>query len=102
GAQGCVIRVMDQGSGVPEEWLQRLGEPFVRVPGQPADSGHGLGLAIARRAVVRHGGTLSFSQDETGGLCAQIQLPCPCQASGQRWKKSRDSITGIDLGPPSA
>lgn len=102
GAQGCVIRVMDQGASVPEEWLERLGEPFVRVPGQPADSGHGLGLAIARRAVARHGGTLSFSQGETGGLCAQIQLPCPRQASGQRWKKSRESITGIDLGPPSA
>ncbi|MEZ2745413.1 ATP-binding protein [Halopseudomonas bauzanensis] len=101
-AQGCDIRVTDQGPGVPQGWLDRLGEPFARVPGQPADSGHGLGLAIARRAVVRHGGTLSFSQAESGGLCAHIHLPSGRQLAGQRWKKSRESSAGTDLAPPIA
>src|SRR5690606_35496302 len=66
------VEIRDQGPGVPEEWLSRLGEPFTRVPVQPADSGHGLGLAIARRAVARHGGTLDFSLTDTGGLRARI------------------------------
>ena len=98
--EGCDIRVIDQGPGVPQEWLERLGEPFARVPGQPADSGHGLGLAIARRAIIRHGGTLSFSQAASGGLCARIHLPTRPQLSGQRRKKSRESNTGTDLGAP--
>jgi two-component system, OmpR family, sensor kinase len=74
-AQGLHIRIDDQGPGVPPEWLERLGEPFVRVPGQPSDNGHGLGLAIARRAITRHGGRLSFSLNESGGLRAQVMLP---------------------------
>ena len=85
-AKGCQVRVTDQGPGVPQEWLSRLGEPFARVPGQPADSGHGLGLAIASRAVARHGGSLLFSQAESGGLCACIQLPKATQLAGQRRK----------------
>ena len=94
------VEISDQGPGVPEEWLSRLGEPFARVPGQPADSGHGLGLAIARRAVARHGGTLDFSLTDTGGLRARISLPRHAQLSGQRWKKSRESSTGTGLGSP--
>lgn len=94
------VEISDQGPGVPEEWLSRLGEPFTRVPGQPADSGHGLGLAIARRAVARHGGTLDFSLTDTGGLRARISLPRHAQLSGQRWKKSRESSSGTGLGSP--
>lgn len=99
--QECVVSVTDEGPGVPQEWISRLGEPFARVPGQPADSGHGLGLAIARRAVVRHGGTLDFSHGQAGGLCARIRLPCHPQSSGQRRKNSRESSTGTALPSPS-
>lgn len=73
-SDGIGITIEDQGPGVPEEWLERLGEPFARVPGQPADSGHGLGIAIARRAIARHGGSLVFASAEGGGLRAEIQL----------------------------
>lgn len=73
--QQLVIRIDDEGPGVPPEWIKRLGEPFVRVPGQPADSGHGLGIAIARRAIARHGGSLHFSPRPSGGLRAEIRLP---------------------------
>ena len=85
-AKGCQVMIIDQGPGVPDEWLSRLGEPFARVPGQPADSGHGLGLAIASRAVARHGGSLSFSHAESGGLRACIYLPKAPQFTGQRRK----------------
>lgn len=71
----CLISVEDQGPGVEEQWLHRLGEPFLRLPGQAADSGHGLGLAIARRAIAMHGGSLTFSRSAMGGLKALIQLP---------------------------
>lgn len=99
-AQGCEVVISDDGPGVPKEWLPRLGEPFARVPGQPADTGHGLGLAIARRAVARHGGTLSFSQAASGGLRACIQLPRITHSPGQRRKKLRESSTGTGLPTP--
>jgi len=69
------ISIEDEGSGVAEPWLDRLSEPFVRVPGQPADSGYGLGLTIAARAIARHNGSLRFSRAPQGGLRAVIQLP---------------------------
>lgn len=81
---GCHIIVSDQGPGVPDDWLQRLAEPFARVPGQPVDSGHGLGLAIARRAAERHKGSLNFTLNAHGGLQAQLSLPRSTQSAGQR------------------
>jgi len=77
-AQACnhwEISIEDDGPGVAEPWLSKLGEPFVRVPGQPADSGYGLGLAIAARAVARHNGTLHFGSGTQSGLRATISLP---------------------------
>lgn len=78
---GCQIIVEDAGPGVEDSWLGRLGEPFLRLPGQPENSGHGLGLTIARRAISMHGGRLDFARSELGGLKASIFLPA--QASGQ-------------------
>src|SRR5690606_12349636 len=94
------VEISDQAPGAPEEWLSRLGEPFARVPGQLASSGHGLALAIARRAVARHGGTLDFHLTDYGVQRARISLPCHAQSSDERWKKSRESSSGTGLGSP--
>jgi two-component system, OmpR family, sensor histidine kinase CpxA len=73
------ISVRDCGSGVPEEMLTRLFEPFVRV-GSARDrssGGYGLGLAIAERAVRLHGGEISARNQPGGGLTVTIRLPAP-------------------------
>ncbi|HSC85465.1 MAG TPA: HAMP domain-containing sensor histidine kinase, partial [Pseudomonas sp.] len=69
-----LISVRDHGPGVPEELLDKLGEPFFRAPGQAA-AGHGLGLAIARRAAERHGGRLLLANHPQGGFIATLELP---------------------------
>lgn len=69
-----VLTVRDHGPGVAEEHLARLGEPFFRAPGQ-ASAGHGLGLAIARRAAQRHGGRLVLANHPDGGFVARLELP---------------------------
>jgi len=69
-----VISVRDHGPGVDTEHLQSLGEPFYRAPGQTAQ-GHGLGLAIARRAAERHGGSLTLANHPEGGFIATLDLP---------------------------
>ena len=69
-----VISVRDHGPGVEAEHLPQLGEPFFRAPGQSA-AGHGLGLAIARRAAERHGGSLVLGNHPEGGFIASLELP---------------------------
>lgn len=69
-----LLSVRDHGPGVAPEHLAQLGEPFFRAPGQETP-GHGLGLAIARRAAERHGGTLVLENHPQGGFVARLELP---------------------------
>ncbi|KPW74603.1 putative two-component system sensor kinase [Pseudomonas syringae pv. coriandricola] len=68
------LSVRDHGPRVAAEHLAQLGEPFYRAPGQTTP-GHGLGLAIARRAAERHGGTLILGNHPDGGFIATLDLP---------------------------
>ncbi|XXF10730.1 HAMP domain-containing histidine kinase [Pseudomonas sp. D2-3] len=68
------LEVRDHGPGVAGEYLGQLGEPFFRAPGQAA-AGHGLGLAITRRAAERHGGRLQLQNHPDGGFSARLILP---------------------------
>ena len=70
-----LLRVSDQGPGVPEAQLAHLTQPFYRGDvARTSAMGSGLGLAIVERAVQRMGGTLSISNQRAGGLMAVIQL----------------------------
>lgn len=71
------ISVCDQGSGVPEEKIKRLFEPFVRLSeARDRDSGgYGLGLAIAQRSIEFHQGKIVASNREQDGLCVDVILP---------------------------
>ncbi|WP_293797470.1 quorum sensing histidine kinase QseC [uncultured Pantoea sp.] len=61
------ITVDDNGPGVSDEQLARLGERFWRPPGQ-AQTGSGLGLSIVKNIAQLHGVRLQFSQRASGGL----------------------------------
>lgn len=61
------ITVDDNGPGVSDEQLIRLGERFWRPPGQ-AQTGSGLGLSIVKNIAQLHGVRLQFSQRASGGL----------------------------------
>jgi signal transduction histidine kinase len=69
--------IRDHGPGVPEEHLEDLFEPFSRVTDarERSTGGAGLGLAIARRAVEAHGGTITARNHPDGGLEAEIRIP---------------------------
>lgn len=68
------IRICDHGPGVPNSDLEAIFTPFHRCDNAEA-TGFGLGLAIARRAVEMHGGSIRASNRPTGGLCIEIILP---------------------------
>ncbi len=72
----AVITVRDFGPGVPDDMLTQIFEAFVRVDeSRNAESGGmGLGLAIARRAVQVHKGTIT-AENARPGLRIQITIP---------------------------
>ncbi|WP_185836634.1 HAMP domain-containing sensor histidine kinase [Streptomyces sp. WAC 06783] len=69
----AVLRVEDDGPGVPPEERERISERFVRLDDARSrdDGGAGLGLAIARDVAGRHGGTLAVR----AGSVFELRLP---------------------------
>jgi len=70
-----VLRVLDTGPGVPEHELAELFSPFFRATDAARTEGYGLGLAIARRSIEAHDGTIRASNRRDGGLEITIVLP---------------------------
>lgn len=72
-----VIRVEDDGEGVPEDELSSIFRPFYRVSTarDRHSGGAGLGLAIAENAIRQHNGTVRAARSEWGGLLVEVALP---------------------------
>ncbi|GAB5378493.1 MAG: HAMP domain-containing sensor histidine kinase [Acuticoccus sp.] len=73
-----VVTVTDSGPGIPEDRLDAVFEPFMRLdPSRSMETGgEGLGLAIARTIIRAHGGTIVLSnRPDRSGLVATIRLP---------------------------
>ena len=68
----AVLEVSDDGPGVPPELAERIFEPFFTT--KPAGVGTGLGLAMTRQLVERHGGRLSLLPSPRGARF-QVELP---------------------------
>jgi two-component system, NtrC family, sensor histidine kinase HydH len=68
---GVVVRVADDGPGIPEHVRDRLFEPFVTTKPE----GSGLGLAVARRIVESHSGRLELESKPGAGTIATVWLP---------------------------
>ena len=74
---GIRVIIDDEGPGVPEDALQQLFDPFFQVDKSRShgNGGSGVGLAIARRAVQLHGGSIRAENRSEGGLSVTIDLP---------------------------
>jgi signal transduction histidine kinase len=71
-----IVRVLDEGPGIPEDMLEKVFEPFFRLEqSRNRDTGGtGLGLSIARDIAQAHGGSLSLHNRQSGGLEARLTL----------------------------
>lgn len=67
------IEIADSGCGIMPEHLSRIFEPFFTT--KPAGKGTGLGLALARDIVHKHGGSLTAASDPGCGTTFRIRLP---------------------------
>lgn len=65
------VRVLDDGTGLPDEVMDRIFDPFFTTK----EHGTGLGLTIAHRLVEAHGGQLTAANRPSGGAEFEIRLP---------------------------
>jgi PAS domain S-box-containing protein len=68
-----IIRVEDQGTGMSDEVMAQIGEPFFTTKAE--NGGTGLGLSISSSIVEKHGGVLRFESNKSSGTTVSIDLP---------------------------
>ena len=68
------IEIRDYGQGVAENELTQLFKPFYRHP-TTKSAGYGLGLAIAKKAIKLHHGSIKIANHPEGGLLVEVCLP---------------------------
>jgi signal transduction histidine kinase len=74
-ACGDRFEVRDNGVGIPPEDAERVFGMFERLVGREDRPGTGMGLAIARKVVERHGGEIGVEPAPGGGSCVRFTLP---------------------------
>ncbi len=79
--QALHFRVSDRGPGIPAEQMGRLFAIFNRLQQSGFKGGFGIGLAIAQRVALAHGGSLSYADRAGGGAVFTLSLPLQQAAS---------------------
>lgn len=69
------VLVRDNGIGIPEQYLERLFTPFRRLHAEREYEGTGIGLAICRKIIERHGGRISAKSEVGKGTGFTFTLP---------------------------
>jgi len=72
----ALVRVIDEGIGIPEAELERVFDKFVQSSKTASGAGGtGLGLAICREIANHHGGRIWADNNPTGGACFSLLIP---------------------------
>lgn len=79
----CRLQVSDNGIGFDTRYLDRIFQPFQRLHGRDEYEGTGMGLAICRKIVERHGGAITAVSSPGQGATFTITLPLSHQNGGQ-------------------
>ena len=74
-----ILRISDNGPGVPDDQHDQLFAPFQRLGDVPRKDGVGLGLAVARGLTAAMGGTVLTEETPAGGLTFVLDFPRPTE-----------------------
>ena len=69
------VDVADNGIGIPQEYEDKVFVIFQRLHGRDEYEGTGIGLALAKKVVEFHGGTIGLRPSALGGTCVSFTLP---------------------------
>lgn len=69
------VTVADNGIGIPDEYADKVFVIFQRLHGRDEYEGTGIGLALAKKVVEFHGGTISLVPSQVDGACVSFTLP---------------------------
>ena len=83
----------DNGIGVAPEYAEKVFGMFQRLHGRTATGGNGIGLAVCRRIVERHGGTIWIEAAPGGGTAIHFTLPA-AQEAAPRHSSANDARAG--------
>jgi signal transduction histidine kinase len=78
----ALIAIADSGPGIPEDRMEVIFEPHVRLPGRQKPMGSGLGLYIARGIVETHGGRIWAENRPEGGVRFTMAVPLRSTIAG--------------------
>ena len=95
------IAVTDTGIGIAPENLKKLFQPFIQIDSalNRQYEGTGLGLALVKRLVDLHGGSVGLTSAIGVGSCFTIDLPC-APVSTRHPEPSPSATPGLDFSPP--
>ena len=77
-ARRVTVSVEDTGCGIPPEHLPHVFDRFYRVDRERQGNGAGLGLAITKRIIDLHGGSIEATSTPNKGTCITWHLPTSC------------------------
>lgn len=69
-----LLQVCDNGVGIPEEFQERVFQPFETLHPKSQTGSSGLGLAICHDLMARVGGTITLRNSATGGACFELSF----------------------------
>jgi two-component system sporulation sensor kinase A len=85
--EAILIQIKDQGTGIPKDQLDKLGNPFYTTK----SNGTGLGLMVCYRIIEAHKGNMQFSSEPGNGTKVRIELP----VFGSQEEMIGRSLTGL-------